>query len=187
MCSALNFIRAKKLFSVPQPLHHGETELKITILSQKQNPLLKRKEIAFEVDHSKEGKTSSRLELRRNLAKMLDTEPDLVFVSKIKTKTGAMTAKGKASAYESTAQAELIEPKHIIARNVPSETPSEEKPKPEEPKVEKPKEEEQPQKKSVAKIEEEAATPEHAEAKKQPEQEPSQKLGSEPKPENIEG
>lgn len=162
--------------------------MKITILSQKQNPLLKRKEIAFEVDHNKEGKTSSRNELRKNLAKMLDTKPELVFISKIETTTGAMTAKAKANAYESIAQAELIERKHIIARNVPPEAPSEETPRPEEPKEEKSKEEESPQQKNVTeKIEEEAVAHEQGETKKQPAPEPKPEPVSEPKPASIEG
>lgn len=95
--------------------------MKVKILSQKYNPLLKRKEVVFEVDHREEGQTSSRLELRKNLASMLETSMDLVFVEKVKTKTGTMTALGEANAYESPEQAKLIEREHIIIRNVPKE------------------------------------------------------------------
>ncbi|MFQ6068161.1 MAG: 30S ribosomal protein S24e [Candidatus Bathyarchaeia archaeon] len=113
--------------------------MKIKILSKKYNPLLKRKEVVFEVNHSEEGQTSSRLELRKNLANMLKTKVDLVLVKKVETKTGTMTALGEANVYETPEQAKLIEPKHIIARNIPPEKPAEkEKPKTEEPKEKKP-------------------------------------------------
>jgi small subunit ribosomal protein S24e len=99
--------------------------LKIKILSQKYNPLLKRKEVVFEVDHSQEGQTSPRLELRKNIANVLKAKADLVFVGKMETKTGTMTAIGEANAYESPEQAKLVEPDHIIIRNVPSKKPEE--------------------------------------------------------------
>jgi len=114
------------------------------MLSQKYNPLLKRKEVVFEVDHSQEGQTTSRLELRRNLANMLKTKLDLIFVEKMETKTGTMIAIGEANAYESTEQAKLIEPEHIIARNISPEKPAEatEKQKTPKPEGKKPTEEE---------------------------------------------
>ena len=110
--------------------------MKLKILSQKYNPLLKRYEVVFEVDHSQEGQTTSRLELRKNLANMLKIEIDLVFVEKVETKTGTMTAIGEANAYESPEQAKLIEPEHIIARNVSPKKPAEETEKPKTPKLE---------------------------------------------------
>lgn len=93
--------------------------LKIKILSQKHNPLLKRQEVLFEVDHSQEGETSSRLELRKSLASMLKIELDRVFVERVETKTGTMIALGEANAYESPGQARLVEREHIITRNAP--------------------------------------------------------------------
>ncbi len=115
---------------MPLPLVTEEYDLKIKILSQKYNPLLKRKEVVFEVDHSQEGHTSSRLELRKNLANTLKTKIDLVFVEKVETKTGTMTATGEANAYESPEQAKLIEHEHLITRNIPPKKPEEpEKPK----------------------------------------------------------
>lgn len=110
--------------------------MKLKILSQKYNPLLKRKEVVFEVDHSQEGQTTSRLELRENLANMLKIEIDLVFVEKVETKTGTMIAIGEANAYESAEQAKLIEPEHIITRNVFPKKPAEETEKPKTPKLE---------------------------------------------------
>lgn len=122
--------------------------MKIKILSRKHNPLLRREEVVFELDHREEGQTSSRLNVRENLANALKTKLDLVFVEKVETKTGTMIAIGTANAYESGEQAKLVELKHIIARNVPPKKPAEaekraeaEKPKVAEPAEKKPTEE----------------------------------------------
>ncbi len=93
--------------------------LKIKILSKKDNPLLKRQEVLFEVDHSQEGETPSRLEFRKSLASLLKVELDRVFVERVETKTGTMIALGEANAYESPDQARLVEREHIITRNAP--------------------------------------------------------------------
>lgn len=99
--------------------------MKIKILSQKYNPLLKRTEVVFELNHSQEGATIPRLDLRRDLAGILKTKPNLVLVEKVETKTGTMVAIGEANTYETLEQAKLVEPKHIVARNSPPEKPKE--------------------------------------------------------------
>lgn len=91
--------------------------MKIKILTKKHNPLLKRREISFEVDHDDEGNTPSRLELQNNLANMLKTKSDLLYVKKLQTRTGTTIATGEAHAYESPNQAILVEPEHIVTRN----------------------------------------------------------------------
>jgi len=111
--------------------------MNVKITSEEYNPLLKRKEVAFEVEHRETGGTPSRFEVRKRLAALLKIDPELVYVKKMETKTGTMIAVGEANAYDSIEQAKLIEPEHIIARN----TPQEKQEKPEEP--EKPKEPEE--------------------------------------------
>ena len=91
--------------------------MKLRIVSRKQNPLLKRDEVIFEVDHSEEGETSSRSEIRRKLADVLKTKLELTFVEKAETKTGTMIANGEANVYKTADQAHLIEREHIIQRN----------------------------------------------------------------------
>ena len=108
--------------------------MKITVLSKKDNPLLKRKEVIFSVDHSKEGVTPSRLELRKKLAELLKAKMELVYVEEVKTKTGEPTSIGRLNAYESPERAELIERKHIILRNTPPKAPEKQE-KPEEKKT----------------------------------------------------
>lgn len=97
----------------------------VKIVSKKDNPLLKRKEIHFEVEHT-QGKTPARLDIKRSLASALGTSEKLVFVKKMKTMTGTSSAVGSANAYESEAQAKIIEPGYIVKRNTPPEKQTEE-------------------------------------------------------------
>jgi small subunit ribosomal protein S24e len=128
--------------------------MKINITTQQYNPLLKRKEIVFEIRHEDIKGTPSRIEVRKALAENLKANVDLVYVRKMQTRTGTMQAKGEANIYDTIEQAKLVESQHIIERNVPSEKKSkdeekaEEKPKAPKPekieKVEKAKEPEKP-------------------------------------------
>jgi small subunit ribosomal protein S24e len=99
--------------------------MELKIVSQKQNPLLKRKEVQFTVVHT-QSKTPARLDIKRSIASELQISDKLVFIKKMKTMTGTNTAVGEANAYESEAQAKLIEPAYIMKRNIPPEKPKEE-------------------------------------------------------------
>lgn len=111
--------------------------MKITITSRENNPLLKRREIAFEVNHEKTGGTPTRFEVRKELAAMLKIDVDRVCVKKIMTKTGTRTAVGLANAYDSSEQARIVEAKHLLARNAPPKKPEEKKEEAEKAKEEK--------------------------------------------------
>ncbi|MEM4703599.1 MAG: 30S ribosomal protein S24e [Candidatus Bathyarchaeia archaeon] len=95
--------------------------MKIKICSEKHNPLLKRKEITFQVEHENTGKTPQRLEIKKMVAAELKVDEKLVFVKKFETKTGTQTAIGEANVYDTFEQAVLIEPEYIIERNMPQE------------------------------------------------------------------
>ena len=99
--------------------------MELKILSKKENPLLKRKEVKFTVVHT-QGKTPARLDIKRSIASELQISDKLVFVKKMKTMTGTNTAVGEANAYETEVQAKLIEPAYIMKRNSPPEKPKEE-------------------------------------------------------------
>ena len=99
--------------------------MKVNIISKKQNPLLKRKEVTFSVDHAQNGGTPSRVEVSKQLASLLQTKPEMVYVKNMATKTGQMLAVGKANVYDSIEQGKLMEPKHVIARNALPEKPAE--------------------------------------------------------------
>jgi ribosomal protein S24E len=88
--------------------------MKFVILSQKNNPLLKRKELIFQVDNVTD---MTRFEIRKRLASFLNENLELIFVKKVEIKTGSTIAVGVANIYNSIKQAKLLEPKHIIDRN----------------------------------------------------------------------
>ena len=111
--------------------------MNVNIVSKGQNPLMKRKEITFSVDHAQNGGTPSRVHVSNQLASLLKTRPELVFIKNFRTKTGTMVAVGEANVYDSVEQAKRMEPKHAITKNVIPEKKSEE---PEAPKEEVPKE-----------------------------------------------
>ena len=100
--------------------------MEVKIVSAKENPLLKRKEVDFRVEHGPKGKTPPRLEVKKAIAAELKISEELVFVEKMHTMTGTNTAVGVANAYESAEQAKLVEPEYIIKRNSPPEKPKEE-------------------------------------------------------------
>lgn len=99
--------------------------MKLKIVSKEQNPLIKRTEVTFRIEHDQTGGTPSRAEVRKEVAALLKTKLELVYVKKLETKTGTMVAVGEANAYESSEQAKLVEPKHIVARNAVPEKPEE--------------------------------------------------------------
>lgn len=93
--------------------------MKIRLISRKQNPLLNRVEVTFEVKHEDSGGTPSRFEVRKRLATFLKTGLESVYIKKMKTKTGTMIAVGMANVYDPMEKSILIEPKHILSRNTP--------------------------------------------------------------------
>jgi small subunit ribosomal protein S24e len=99
--------------------------MEVKIVSQKMNPVMKRKEVQFTIEHNK-SKTPIRLDVKRSIASQLQVSDKLVFVKQMKTLTGTSTTVGAANAYESEAQAKLMEPAYIIKRNSPPEKPKEE-------------------------------------------------------------
>lgn len=99
--------------------------MKLKITSKEKNPLIKRTEVKFNIEHAQTGGTPSRAEIRTQLAAQLNTKLELVYVKHIETKTGTMVAIGEANAYDSAEQAKLVEPKHIITRNAVPEKPAE--------------------------------------------------------------
>lgn len=100
--------------------------MEVKILSKNENPLLKRWEIVFQVEHSQTGSTPQRLEVKNAVAKLLKTDANLVFIKAMETKTGTHTAVGLANVYNSIEHAKLIEPEYIVKRNLPPEKSKEE-------------------------------------------------------------
>ena len=99
--------------------------MQIKIDSTKDNPLLKRREVAFTITQGPKEKTPARLEVKRAVAIELKIGDEVVFIKRMRTKTGTSTTVGVANAYQSAAQAKLVEPEYIRKRNSPPEKPKE--------------------------------------------------------------
>jgi small subunit ribosomal protein S24e len=95
--------------------------MEIKVTSEKKNPLLKRREIHFQVIHEQTGSTPPRLEVKKALAAALKVNADLVFVKKLETKTGTRIAVGVANVYDTLEQAVFIEPEYVVKRNTVTE------------------------------------------------------------------
>lgn len=91
--------------------------VKIKVVDNQRNELLKRNEVKFNVDHAEAG-TPSRGEVKQKLAASLDVDAQKIIIKKYETKTGSMVAEGEANVYDSTEQAKKTEPKYIIKRNI---------------------------------------------------------------------
>jgi len=89
-------------------------ELKTDLKTTRTNTLIGRKEIEFEI---KEQATPSRAEVRRDIAVIMKTDLDKVWVRQIETKTGTHTTVGLVHVYDDAAKALQVEPEHIIKRN----------------------------------------------------------------------
>jgi small subunit ribosomal protein S24e len=92
--------------------------VKIEIVNNQRNELLKRNEVKFRI-LQEGGGTPSRVEVRQKIAASLDVNEERIYINKFETQTGRMTAAGEANVYDSAEQAKLTEPKHIILRSSP--------------------------------------------------------------------
>ncbi len=84
----------------------------------RENKLLGRREVVALIAH--EGaSTPTRQQVREAVASQLGVSPELVFVRSIKTEFGRGVSKAEVHVYSSEAQAKVVEPLYIIARNLP--------------------------------------------------------------------
>ena len=97
--------------------------MKTELTATKANPLFSRREVTFEII---EPSTPTRSEARRELAVLLKTELDNIFIRRMETKTGTRRTVGLAHVYDDPAKAQKVEPDHIIQRNRPPEKPAQE-------------------------------------------------------------
>ena len=87
----------------------------IQVLSEKSNPILKRREISFKVIHDEA--TPSRKSIVERLAATQNSKVGLVFVDGLKTEFGKRETIGYAKIYETEERAKQIERAHIVERN----------------------------------------------------------------------
>ncbi len=90
--------------------------MELKIVEKKENPLLHRVEIKFEVSHPKT-KTPTRDEVRSLLAANLNADKSRVILNDMHTPFGAAVTRGFAKIYDSVEEAKKIEPDYILLRN----------------------------------------------------------------------
>lgn len=144
--------------------------MKVEIVEKAENPLFKRVEVKFRVDHAG-APTPKRLEVRARLAELLGVAEELLVIEKLASTHGLQVASGIARAYTSREQLEGLEPKYLLKRGLPKAKPEEKPPeeKPKETKPEKPAEKvEKPPKEVKPKEKPKEAKPEKKEVKEKP-------------------
>lgn len=94
--------------------------MEIKVNNEFYNPLLKRKEITLEIEHTGEG-TPQRFDIRKRMASKLNTKIENVFVVSLDTSTGLQRSTCSLQVYDDSRSASSTVPKHIAARNLPPE------------------------------------------------------------------
>ncbi|MEM3712148.1 MAG: hypothetical protein QXR97_01215 [Thermoproteota archaeon] len=93
--------------------------VEVRIVKESDNPLLKRREILFEVPHP--GKpTPSIAEVRQMISAMKGASLDSIYIVTLESMAGKQFSRGEAHIYYSPEHA-AIEPMHIKVANLPPE------------------------------------------------------------------
>ena len=87
----------------------------IDIISEKENPMLHRTDVRFEVHHDEA--TPARLQVRDSLAAKLDKGSDEVVIQDLDTKFGMRKTVGYAKVYETAEHAADVEQDYVLERN----------------------------------------------------------------------
>jgi ribosomal protein S24E len=123
--------------------------MKFKILEEKENPMLKRKEILMSLDYEG-GSTPSKADLQKLLSEQLNANIESVEISKILSEIGRTRGKSWVKIWQekkvpiySEKKKKEEKPKEVPKQEAPKEIPKEEKPEqPKEEKKEEPKQEE---------------------------------------------
>jgi small subunit ribosomal protein S24e len=91
--------------------------MEIRISSEKENPILRRREMDFFVDHTSTG-TLRRYEVRKAIAEMYRVDINVVYVKKMQTLFGTNRTRGEVEIYESPEIAKALVTSHIQTRNL---------------------------------------------------------------------
>lgn len=89
--------------------------MEIDIISEKENPMLHRRDVRFEVVH--EDASPSRLSVRDSLAAKLNKDAGEVVVRTVDTKYGMRKSIGYAKVYDTPEQARDVEQEYMLDRN----------------------------------------------------------------------
>ena len=94
--------------------------MEIKVNNEFYNPLLKRKELTLEIEHTGEG-TPQRFDIRKRMASKLNTKIENVFVVSLDTSTGLQRSTCSLQVYDDSRAASSTVPKHLATRNLPPE------------------------------------------------------------------
>ena len=90
--------------------------MEIKIVEERTNPLLKRRELRFEVAHATAA-TPTRDTVRTELAKEVHAQKDRVIIERMRPRFGTAVTRGEANIYETADAAKSITREHILVRN----------------------------------------------------------------------
>jgi len=97
----------------------GEIRMIFIKKSEKYNPIVKRREVEFKIDHTNEG-TPSRSDVISYLASEYKVKTDLIALKKIVAKSGTNTTVGYAEIYNDANRLKQFIPQYIKNRTAPS-------------------------------------------------------------------
>ena len=89
--------------------------MEIKIISDKENPLLHRREVKFIVEY--EGATPSIKDVKMKLVAMLNADKNMVIVDTLNQEFGKMESNGYAKIYNDEKMMNLIEKKSVLEKN----------------------------------------------------------------------
>ncbi len=90
--------------------------MEIKVLEEKANPLLRRREFAFEISHPTAA-SPKREQVRAEFAKVANAPRERVIIERMHARYGTATTRGEAMVYESVDAAKAIVRDHILVRN----------------------------------------------------------------------
>ncbi|RMF56026.1 hypothetical protein D6745_00520 [Candidatus Woesearchaeota archaeon] len=96
--------------------------MNLSITSQKEQPLMNRVELT--ADLSYEGATPSRVDIKKALASQLNTDQELIIITKISTQYGFNKATVSANVYKK--KEDILESEYMMKRQQPKSKGSEE-------------------------------------------------------------
>jgi small subunit ribosomal protein S24e len=94
--------------------------MEILVEKEKDNPLLKRKEVYFRLKYEEEGVTPSRQAVRQKLSGLFAVDADRIVIEWIKPEFGKSEAYCYARIYETPEDLRAVEEDYIIKRNFES-------------------------------------------------------------------
>lgn len=92
--------------------------MKVEILREKENKVLKRREVDFRIEHL-DSTTPSRADVRAKIAAQLNADPSAVVVKSLATTFGIGVTEGSARIYADLNQAKRVEIEYVLKRHEP--------------------------------------------------------------------